>query len=62
MHLTIQISTLPKSRLQWEMTKTQISGHSIWHEQDLDAQGLATFMKSIGECETPDLFMNAVRP
>ena len=56
--MTIQISTLPKARLQWEMTKTQISGHSIWHEQDLDAHGLTEFMNSIGECECPDLFMN----
>ncbi|HAW04612.1 MAG TPA: hypothetical protein DCW83_07990 [Saprospirales bacterium] len=56
--MTIQISTLPRDRLKWELTKTQIAGHSIWYDQGLDANGLTEFMNSIGECECPDLFMN----
>ena len=56
--MTLQISNFSRNKLQSTITETQIKGHSIWHEQDFDDKGLATFMKSIGECETPDLFMN----
>ena len=56
--MTTQISNFNKSTLSQEATKTQIIGHTIWHEQDFDAKGLSTFMKRFGECETPDLFMN----
>ena len=56
--MTSQISTYNKDRLLWELTKTQIEGHTIWYDQNFTAEGLATFMKSIGECETPNLFMN----
>ena len=49
MHLTIQISTLPRDRLKWELTKTQIAGHSIWYDQGLDANGLTEFMNSSTE-------------
>jgi len=56
--LTIQISSLTNEDLRYVATKTQVDGHTIWHEQKFDAQGLAAFMKRFGECETPDLFMN----
>ena len=56
--MTLQISNYNKEELTSAITDTQHVGHSIWHEQDFDDKQLAEFMKSIGECETPDLFMN----
>jgi len=56
--MTLQISSYSNERLGWEATRTQVQGHTVWHEQKFNAQGLATFMKRFGNCETPDLFMN----
>ena len=56
--MTTQILNLPRDRLAWEATMTQVRGHSIYHEQDLNADSYVELMKKFGECETPDLFMN----
>ena len=56
--MTIQILNLPKDRLAWEATKTQVKGHSIYHEQSLSAEDYVMLMKRFGECETPGQFMN----
>ena len=56
--MTTQILNLPRDRLAWEATMTQVRGHSIYHEQNLNADSYVELMKKFGECETPDLFMN----
>ena len=56
--MTLQISQLDDNQLKNLMDTVQRKGWSVHHEQDLDAEKLATFFRRIGECETPDLFMN----
>ena len=58
MRLTTQILTLPRDRLAWEATMTQIKGHSIYYEQDLSADNYVKLMKRFGDCEAPGQFMN----
>ena len=58
--MTTQILNLPRDRLAWEATMTQVRGHSIYHEQDLNADSYVELMKRFGNCETPNLFMNPV--
>ena len=36
----------------------QTNGMAIFHEQDLNERQFIDVLKSFGECETPDLFMN----
>lgn len=36
----------------------QTVGCSVWHEQNLTETSYIELMKKIGECESPDLFMN----
>ena len=56
--MTTQILNYDNERLAWEATMTQVRGHSIYHEQDLNADQYVELMKRFGDCETPDLFMN----
>ena len=56
--MTTQILTLPRDRLEWEATMTQIKGHSIYYEQDLSADNYVKLMKRFGDCEAPGQFMN----
>ena len=56
--MTTQILNLPRTQLVREATKTQVKGHSIYHEQSLSAEDYVMLMKRFGECETPGQFMN----
>ena len=38
--MTLKISNYNKEELKEALTETQIVGHSIWHEQDLDEKEL----------------------
>ena len=56
--MTLQISKFKDSELRELTRHIQYTGWTIFHEQDLDENQLATLFKRIGECETPNLFMN----
>ena len=56
--MTSQISKFKDSELRELTRHIQYTGWTIFHEQDLDENQLATLFKRIGECETPNLFMN----
>jgi len=56
--MTSQISKFKDSELRELTRHIQYAGWTIFHEQDLDENQLATLFKRIGECETPNLFMN----
>ena len=56
--MTLQISEFKDSELRELTRHIQYTGWTIFHEQDLDENQLATLFKRIGECETPNLFMN----
>ena len=56
--MTLQISEFKDSELRELTRHIQYTGWTIFHEQDLDENQLATLFKRIGACETPNLFMN----
>ena len=56
--MTLQISEYDDRQLKRFCDCVQRFGWQILHEQDLNETQLATLFRRIGECETPDLFMN----
>ena len=56
--MTLQISEYDDRQLKRFCDCVQRFGWQILHEQDLNENQLATLFRRIGECETPDLFMN----
>ena len=56
--MTTQILNFDDGGLKQEATMIQLKGHSIHHEQNLNANDYVQLMKRFGDCETPDLFMN----
>ena len=55
--MTLKISNYNKEELKEALTETQIVGHSIWHEQDLDEKELATLIKKITDFQG-NIFFN----
>ena len=56
--MTLQISDYADGQLRQLCKDVQFYGWQIMHEQDLNESQLADLFKRIGDCETPDLFMN----